>query len=82
MMLPQTHLGNARIDEITASARRDDGAKGLRTRGSPLLRVRLRLARRIVLAGARLHGRDPAVIGRVVILDRCGQVPQEIRQAA
>ena len=81
-MLHTPALGNARIDQFIASARRTDEARRLHIRGSPFLRLRLVVARRIVLIGARLHGRDPAVIGRVVILDSCGQVPQEIRQAA
>lgn len=81
-MLHNTALGNARIEAFVASARRAEEARRLQTRGSPFLRLRLVLARRIVLVGAKLHGRDPAVIGRVVILDPCGQVPQELRPAA
>jgi hypothetical protein len=82
-MLHHTALGNARIEAFIASARRADEARRLHNRGSPFLRLRLVLARRIVLVGARLHGRDPAVIGgRVVILDDCGHVPQELRPAA
>jgi hypothetical protein len=81
-MLHNTALGNARIEALVASARRADEARRLHNRGSPFLRLRLVLARRIVLVGATLHGRDPAVIGRVVILDACGQVPQELRPAA
>jgi hypothetical protein len=82
MMLHQTDLGNARMNEFIATARRDGEAQRLKNRGSPMQRIRLVLARRLVLTGARLHGEEPAVIGRVVILDRCGQVPQALRPAA
>ncbi len=80
-MLHQTDLGNARMDEFIATARRDDQRR-LKSRGSPIQRIRLLLARRLVLTGARLHGEEPAVIGRVVLLDPCGQIPQSLRSAA
>ncbi len=80
-MLHQTDLGNARMDEFIATARRDDQRR-LKSRGSPIQRIRIVLARRLVLAGARLHGEEPAVIGRVVLLDPCGQRPQNLRSAA
>ena len=81
MMLHQTDLGNARINEYIATAR-DDDQRRLKSRGSPIQRVRLLLARRLVLTGARLHGEESAVIGRVVLLDPCGQIPQSLRSAA
>jgi len=81
-MLHQTDLGNARMDEFLASARRTSESRRLSTRGSPFFRLRQSLARRFVLVGARLHGEAPAVIGRVVILDECGHLPQGLRQAA
>lgn len=80
-MLHQTDLGNARMDEFIATARRDDQRR-LKSRGSPIQRIRIVLARRLVLTGARLHGEEPAVIGRVVLLDPCGQIPQSLRSAA
>jgi hypothetical protein len=82
MILHQTDLGNARMNEFIATARRDGEARRLNNRGSPMQRIRLVLARRLVLTGAKLHGEEPAVIGRVVILDRCGQAPQALRPAA
>ena len=81
-MLTQIDLAKAQMDEAIESANRHNEARRLRNRGSPLLRLRLRIARGFVLAGARLHGQDPAVIGRVVILDPCGHAPTEIRLAA
>ena len=80
MMLHQTDLGNARIDQYLESAGRRN--RRLHNRGSPVLRLRLILARRLVLTGARLHGDEPAVIGRVVILDQCGHIPRGLRTAA
>lgn len=80
-MLHQTDLGNARMDEFIATARRDDQRR-LKSRGSPIQRIRIVLARRLVLTGARLHGEESAVIGRVVLLDPCGQIPQSLRSAA
>ena len=69
------------MNAFIATARRD-GQRRLKNRGSPILRIRVILARRLVLTGAKLHGEEPAVIGRVVILDQCGQVPQSLRSAA
>lgn len=53
-------------------------------RGSPrrIARIRLATARLLVLTGAKLHGTEPAVIGRVIILDPCGDGPQTLRPAA
>jgi hypothetical protein len=82
MILHRTDLGNARMNEFMATAHRDGEAQRLKNRGSPIQRIRLILARRLVLTGAKLHGEEPAVIGRVVILDQCGQVPQALRPAA
>jgi hypothetical protein len=69
------------MDEFIATARRDDQRR-LKSRGSPIQRIRIVLARRLVLTGARLHGEESAVIGRVVLLDPCGQIPQSLRSAA
>jgi hypothetical protein len=82
MMLHQTDLGNARMADLIESARRDAERRQLNHRGPLLVRLRLVVARRMVLAGARLHGEEPAVIGRVVILDRCGHAPNGLRPAA
>lgn len=82
MILHHTDLGNARMNAFIATARRQGEAQRLNNRGSPIQRIRLILARRLVLTGAKLHGDEPAVIGRVVILDQCGQAPQELRSAA
>jgi hypothetical protein len=81
-MLHMTDFGNARMAEFIETAGRVGEQRRLRSRGSPVLRVRMLLARRLVLTGARLHGEEPAVIGRVVILDRCGDIPQSLRSAA
>ena len=80
-MLHQTDLGYARMDEFLASARRTTETRR-ESRGSPFHRFRHLLARRFVLIGARLNGEEPAVIGRVVILNECGELPQGLRQAA
>ena len=82
MYLHQTDLGNARMAELIESARRDAEMRQQNHRGSLLLRLRLVVARRIVLVGANLHGEEPAVIGRVIILDRCGHAPNGLRPAA
>ncbi len=81
-MLHQTDLGNARMDEFLTNASRSNEARRLNTRGSPFFRLRQSLARRLVLIGARLNGEESAVIGRVVILDECGELPQGLRRAA
>ena len=81
-MLHQTDLGNARMDEFLASAHRTTETPRLESRGSPFQSLRHALARRFVLIGARLNGEEPAVIGRVVILDECGELPQGLRPAA
>ncbi len=80
MMLDRIDLGNARMSEYLESAARHNRRQ--HNRGSPVLRLRQVLARRLVLTGARLHGEEPAVIGRVVILDQCGHAPQSLRTAA
>ncbi len=81
-MLHSPDLGYARMAELTkiagdSHASRHDG-------GSParIARIRLVLARVLVLTGAKLHGTEPAVIGRVVILDPCGEAPLGFRPAA
>ncbi len=81
-MLYKTDLGNARMNDLLTTAQRSQERRALRTRGSPTHRYRLVLAHLLVRTGARLHGNEAAVIGRVVILDQCGHAPQELRSAA
>jgi hypothetical protein len=82
MMLHQTDLGNARIEELLARAERPQRRKEMHSRGSPVGGLRILVARLLVRTGVRLHGEEPAVIGRVVILDQCEQAPQQLRPAA
>ncbi|MEN8234885.1 MAG: hypothetical protein ABFR89_08210 [Actinomycetota bacterium] len=67
-MYHQHDLVKAHVDAVAEEIRRDRQARAI-TRGSPGV-VRTGIARALVLAGARIHGRTPAVFGdRVVILD-------------
>ena len=79
-MLHSPELGYARMAELTKIA--DDSHASRYDGGSPIARIRLVLARVLVLTGAKLHGTEPAVIGRVVILDPCGEAPLGFRPAA
>lgn len=81
-MLHSPNLGYARMAELTKIA---DGSQASRHKGGApgrVARIRLVIARVLVLTGAKLHGTEPAVIGRVVILDPCGEPPLGFRPAA
>ncbi len=82
-MLHSPNLGYARMAELTKIANASHASRR-HNRGSPggIARIRLVIARALVLTGAKLHGTEPAVIGRVVILDPCGEGPQGFRPAA
>ncbi|MEN8115110.1 MAG: hypothetical protein ABFS21_12080 [Actinomycetota bacterium] len=67
-MYHQHDLVKAHVDAIAEELRDDRRARAI-TRGSPGF-TRAAIVRVLVLTGARLHGRTPAVFGnRVVILD-------------
>jgi hypothetical protein len=82
-MLHQTDLGNARMAQFIAAARRNDERRQLKNRGSPPEHpLRHFLAVPLLLSGAKLNGKEPAVIGRVVIRDRGGHLPPGVPSAA
>lgn len=78
-MYHQHDLVTAHLDALAEEVRHDLQGRAI-TRDSPQT-MRALIASALVLAGARLHGRTPAVIGdRVVILDPCRN--EELRLAA
>lgn len=72
-MHPQHELVKAHMDAVAEEIRHDRRQRAA-GRGSPDEpgSIRSLIARVLVLAGARVHGSTPAVIGdRVVLLDPC-----------
>lgn len=81
-MLHSHQLGYARMAELTKVAGGSQASRHNRESPGRIARIRLVIARMLVLTGAKLHGTEPAVIGRVIILDPCGEGPQGLRPAA
>ena len=72
-MIRQHALVEPRMEATTVEIRHDREVRGTRTGSRESGSIRSAVARVIVLAGARIHGSAPAVIGgRVASLDQHG----------
>lgn len=72
-MIHQHALVKPRMEAMTAEIRHDRDVRGTRSGSRGPGSIRSAVARVLVLAGAKVHGSAPAVIGsRVVLLEQHG----------
>jgi hypothetical protein len=72
-MIHQHALVKPQMEAMYAEIRHDRVVRGMKSESSGPGSIRSALGRILVLAGAKIHGSAPAVIGsRVVLLDQHG----------